>query len=1045
MGSALESDIEFGKKLIQEGRATAEQVQECLDLLNELARRGAAAMPSLRALLLQRGYLRPDPGENTANVERSTPRPRDSQRLPVPDGERVGKYIKVKKLGEGGMGEVWMAWDTKLERWVALKFIKSRDAEELVRFQREAQTAAKLSHPNIAAVYEAHLHYIAMQFIEGQTLHTFPRDNVRLLVDIMRQAALAVHFAHQQGIIHRDLKPPNIMVSKVSTTTTTHAFAPGSRESVQVFVMDFGLAKTMSVDSSISASGTVIGTPMYMSPEQAQANRAVDARADVYSLGATLYELLTDTAPFTSPNVYDLLRKIVSEDPLPVRRVNPQVDPELETIAMRCLEKDPGRRYQTAMEFSEELTRWLEGEPILAHPPSGFYRLRKRVAKNPWAWTMAGIAAALVLFGAALVGLISSEADTSRQVADLVQKIERLVDQRDYDRAFSLAEEATAKNPNDPTARYWMARLLIRKYQESRGVPEARVVRGTIELVPPRPETQKERHWREEAVKAVPDSGILRLWNEEYDEAEAAFARVRPDDPGAWEAEFYRGVIRYFKGEFAEARRLIQPHKNRDPFVTLPAWVRTLAALAQETEQRGEDADELYTQAESAAIEIEGDRGRLLRAQILIARGRSEAGRGRDAEERFAKAIELLKGLEEPEAHATLGDAHFARAEYGRQRGQADPPYALALEAYGKAGYASAHARCAEAWVARYAFEQQFGKGDPEHLAIAAEEYQKALKLRSDYVDASIGLARVLRAKTHKFDDEIRTLKELAQRRPDHLPIYRALAESYRALAVTRQLRGEEAVGDFHESIRHYSTLVERNPKDGEALLERSEARLGVALYVFERMHELSLDFQIAIDDATRAIEVNPRNSNAHMARGWARQILASARRAKKEDAREHYEAALADLGRALELNPRNVLAHRCRGVAYQNFGVNEMERGRSDRTLFDKAFEDFSTAVELNTLDGESYRMRGRAHENLAALLSRRKEPHEPELERAAADYSQAIRINPADAAAYLRRAVTYGSLRRFAEAEKDFDRCGRLDPQLKPHAESLRRNLRR
>jgi tetratricopeptide (TPR) repeat protein len=865
----------------------------------------------------------------------------------------------------------------------------------------------------------------------------------------MRQAALAVHFAHQQGIIHRDLKPPNIMVAQVSTSTTTHAFAPGSRESVQVFVMDFGLAKTMSVDSSLSASGTVIGTPMYMSPEQAQANRAVDARADVYSLGATLYEILTDTPPFTGSNIFNLLQKIISEDPLPVRRIKPEVSPELETIAMKCLEKDPGRRYQSAMEFAEELTRWLEGEAILAHPPSGFYRLRKRVAKNPWAWGMSATAGVIGVFGLLILWLLSSIHDATQEASMMVQKIERHYDQGDYASAEAMAKKAIALAPNHSDARYWLARLLIRQYQQSRGIPEARIVRGTPEFVPLRPENATEKHWREAVLQEAPNQemilGIVAMWNQKYAEAESNFKNVRPDTPGAWEAEFYRGMLRYFQADFAEAVKLLRPHKNRDPRLTLPVWVRALTAFAQDKEQHGEDAADLYTEAEGASLEVHEPLGKILRAQVLIARAKGESAYGLDVEERHRKAIDLLRGIDDPEAYVTLGDVYLAQAEDRRTRGDVDPPYDAAIEAYGKATFASAHFRRGEAIAARFQFDQQFGKLDADRLRDAEEEYQKALGLNPEYIDPAIGLARVRRVRSGNFEEEIKTLDGLAARRPHDPAILFARAHAWRGLAHTRQ-RGpaKDSIGAYLAAIRDLDALVAANSKNGVALLARSEARLGVAQGIFAEEKLLSLDFQTAVDDASRAIEVNPKNSEAYAARALARQSLAHHRSLQKQDAREEFEAAVKDASRALELNPRNVNAYRIRGTAYQNWGWNEAALGRPTREWYDKGVEDLSRAVALNKNDSESLHIRGTARGNLAAFLFEHRQPYELELEAAAADYAEAVRINPGHAQAHLRRGMVLGALKRFDEADASFDKCIDADPSLKAVAEEMRQKMR-
>jgi len=270
---------------------------------------------------------------------------------------RLGQYVLVAQIGEGGMGDVWKAWDLKLPRWVAIKFLKSSDPGHVKRFQNEAECVARLHHPNIAQIHDTDLAepefprygghpFIVMQFVEGKTLDLagLPAEKVvRIGVDL----AHALEAAHRQGIIHRDMKPQNILV-------TPHGHP---------YVMDFGLAKLISTERT--SSGVVLGTLAYMSPEQASGDPGqVDERSDIYSLGATLYTLLCGQTPFRGETTIALLRKICTEDPIPPRQVRESIPRNVEQVVLTAMAREKTKRYPSADSFANALAACLAGGPV---------------------------------------------------------------------------------------------------------------------------------------------------------------------------------------------------------------------------------------------------------------------------------------------------------------------------------------------------------------------------------------------------------------------------------------------------------------------------------------------------------------------------------------------------------------------------------------------------------------------------------------------------------------------------------------------------------
>lgn len=320
------------------------------------------------------------------------------------------QYRNLRFVAEGGMGRVFKAFDPTLQRMVALKFLRRGDPDLEKRFVLEAQHQAKLEHPNICKVYEVgEWHgqsFIAMQFIKGETL-----ESAAIGMDlfdkakVMEAVAEAVHAAHGQGLIHRDLKPANIMVEMD---------ARGPKPTI----LDFGLAKGLEA-TGLTVQGQVIGTTHYMAPEQARGDHdKVGRRTDVYGLGATLHRVLTGRAPFSETEGMDAIHRTLEEDLPTLTHLVRDLPEDLDTIVRKCMEKDPARRYESALAVAEDLRRWREGEPILARKPTYGYLAEKWARRHR---LVVGVAAAGL--GALLVtgGLAIRSANTARARARYAQ------------------------------------------------------------------------------------------------------------------------------------------------------------------------------------------------------------------------------------------------------------------------------------------------------------------------------------------------------------------------------------------------------------------------------------------------------------------------------------------------------------------------------------------------------------------------------------------------------------------------------------------------
>jgi eukaryotic-like serine/threonine-protein kinase len=329
--------------------------------------------PPFRALLGTPAV--PDPPSQASNAD-----------LPAVPG-----YEIVAELGRGGMGVVYQARQCSLKRLVALKMILAglhADSTARVRFRAEAEAVARLQHPNIVQIHEVGEYdgkpFLSLEYVEGGSLLRKVAGRAQTdweAARLVETLARAVHYLHQRGILHRDLKPNNVLLTADGTPKIT----------------DFGLAKVLDADISPSRSETLLGTPSYMAPEQASGDtKKVGASADIYSLGAILYELLTGRAPFQGATPLSILEQVRTQEPVPPRRLRRSVSPDLETICLKCLEKEPDKRYASAEALADDLHCFLEGQPVQARPVSVWQRLWRCARRRPAlvAWTM--VAAALV-------------------------------------------------------------------------------------------------------------------------------------------------------------------------------------------------------------------------------------------------------------------------------------------------------------------------------------------------------------------------------------------------------------------------------------------------------------------------------------------------------------------------------------------------------------------------------------------------------------------------------------------------------------------------
>ena len=323
----------------------------------------------------QEPVQQPDPNSETVDMSRKKSRYFHSDAV-IPSGERFASCRIKRLISRGSMGMVYLARQPKLNRDVALKILLGSEyasEEQIRRFEREAQTVARLKHPNIVPIYDIGVYkdknFFSMEYVEGEPLSDRIRSGrltVRESLEIAKQVGRGLQAAHEAGVIHRDIKPANILLDKKG----------------KAMITDFGLAKWIDSNTRFTRTGVAIGTPSYMSPEQAYGAADINPLTDVYSLGAVLYEMVTFSPPFTGSTHMEIIISVLNKYPPSPRKLNPRINRDIEIIIEKSMEKEPSLRYKNAKDMTDDIQRFIDGEAITARPTSMFIKGVKKIKKH---------------------------------------------------------------------------------------------------------------------------------------------------------------------------------------------------------------------------------------------------------------------------------------------------------------------------------------------------------------------------------------------------------------------------------------------------------------------------------------------------------------------------------------------------------------------------------------------------------------------------------------------------------------------------------------
>jgi serine/threonine protein kinase/tetratricopeptide (TPR) repeat protein len=979
------------------------------------------------------------------------------------EGVDVPGYEILGELGRGGMGVVYKARHRRLQRLVALKMILAgahAGAAGLARFRAEAEAVAVLQHPNIVQIYETGEHegrpYFSLEFVEGGSLEQRMQESAtppRAAAALVETLASTMEVAHQRGIVHRDLKPANILLGLLSGQSSilrkeqlaTLSLAPDHwlRTTIPK-IADFGLAKRVNEESSQTQSGAIMGTPCYMAPEQAAGkNREIGPAADIYALGAILYELLTRRPPFKAANPIDTIRQVLESEPVPLRQLEPGVPRDLETICLKCLQKEPTRRYASAGDLAGDLRRFLNDEPIQARPTPLWERAWKWGKRRPTLVALLGVSALAIV----AMGLLVVWHNVSlRGERDQARAEERLAREREQEalegQRLSRVQHEGQKLLDDArlavAARDWpSARLHLTKALTTIG-SEARL--ESLKAPAQALMQQVEQELRAEADRQASQARLQK------------FARLR--DEAQFLGTLYTGMD--LAANLKAARATVHQALAVYGISVGPASRAGPAAQALPTldvylndSQKSDILADCYQlllilaeiEAQSSSDQKPPERERFLREALRcleqaqrygppsrayhLRRSRYLGLVGDQAAAALAEKAAGNAAVRDVLDHFLVADEFYRRADFDAAIKEFDQvlqrkpahfwaQYLEAMCLLRLQRLTEARAQLSSCLALRSDFVwlyllRGFAQGELQALDAAEADFQKALQLPLDenaryvlYVHRG-----VLRVRQGRFEDAVADLKAATALKPADYQAYVNLAQAYRRLD-----KLDLALEQLHRAVQLEPSLAHLYQLRARLHLERKEPAL-------------------ALEDFGRAIEResadSPHLADDHFERG--RLLL-----------REHKHAeALAAFDSALHCRPDHSQAQRLRAEALFQLGrypeviaafdrylekgkpLESVYRGRGlakvELGKYPGAIEDFTRALEMQpTSPVQAYR--GWAHLVCDA----------PKL--ALRDFELAIELDPKNGDAYNGRGLVRVSLGHHAEASRDADEAIRHGP---------------
>lgn len=990
------------------------------------------------------------------------------------DFNPFGRYELISKLGTGGMGDVYKAYDPSLKRHVALKILRNENPEVLTRFLREARAQAKVEHTNICKIYEAgeiqNRQYIAMQYIEGKTL-TQLRNDLTLdeKIKIMKDVALGLQAAHRQGLIHRDVKSSNIILN------------PSEDGQWKPFVMDFGIAREQSAPG-ITSTGMVIGTPYYMSPEQAKGKiNDIDRRSDIYSMGITLFELLSGEVPFKGDTPVDILMKIIQKDPPSLHKIIPKIPVDLETIVMKCIEKDPNRRYGSAKELAEDLQRYLDGDPITARQPTLIYRLKRKVIKFKWATVFLIITFLTILISTVLWLQTKSTAAQrtliAQQLGQEVEKIESIIQ---YTHLLPLHNITGEKN---------QIRERIKRIEQkitevgniARGPGHYAMGRGYVALQ----EYIKAKNYLQlswEAGYQTPEVAFElgrvlgelylkesekanRIYNREMREIRQKEVETRFRKPAVHflrygakiqseSSAYIEALIAFYEKDYGSALTNLEPSLKKASQDT-PWLYRSKLLKGNIYYSLGKDkinhekAEDFFNQAETSYLEVtkigESDiRGHLGLGSVLerkmmikfFSSGGDIQSLAREAIKHCENALRIDPEI--AEIHAMKSSIFRWLGRYQMTAGEnALPTFKQSITSAKNA--IKIHPENFEAFTLigitnrlMGQYKMNLGQDPTSEYQLAIQNFNQALSINPTCIMAFNGLGNVY-VRQSQFEINqgknpqqsltaaINHYQEALQINPNIVNLYNGLACAFWFKGQAMVSRGQEPLDTFTQAVKNLEIAIKNNPG-----VSYFYSNLGFVLYDISK-HELNhgLDPIDHVNHARtylkKALELNPKGNELHLGLLNVSWVLIQFDYWQGKNCEKRVNEALNHFRKGLLINPNFHLMY-VRMIA--NLVIQArylLDRAKSPLTVIRKADNLLMKVNTINPNYHEIYTLKGEIELLKARWNLTRQQNPKLYFKKSEASLQQAIRLNPRETSIYLTLSRLY---HRTAEWEMSRNR---------------------